>query len=304
MMRYLLMAAVLPWLCCACAGEKEQELHQSTLETLERVNEKLREVTEDNYRRTSSILQDDSKRKYRPIEPVMDSIILFTRKAISAVGVCDFTMRYEEDFSKEKQLEGLSFLAQILTTTSLRIKHDYQQYLQEQGDSIGLRKEDAEKYLQWMSDNVLDVDSLWINKGYLKLTDADLQQLLAKTKTDLIHRETSLIYLLAQFAGGSSGWGFYLFPQVIPQQNKTVKGRPYNAVIDFAELCSENSRFNLHIYVDGQELKPVKGCYAYYTSAPIYKDEKTIHITGKLKDPVTGEIQVLIEDFPYSIIVD
>jgi hypothetical protein len=91
---------------------------------------------------------------------------------------------------------------------------------------------------------------------------------------------------------------------VISQQNKTVKGRPYNAVIDFAELCCENSRFNLHIYVDGQELKSVKGCYAYYTSVPISQDGKTIYITGKLKDPVTGEVQVLIENFPYSIIVD
>jgi hypothetical protein len=99
----------------------------------------------------------------------------------------------------------------MLSTVSSGINHNYQQYLQEQGDSIGLRKEDAEKYVQWMSDNVLDVDSLWINKGYLKLTDAGLQQLLAKTKTDLIHRETSLIYHLTQLTGGLSGCGFYFF---------------------------------------------------------------------------------------------
>ncbi len=303
-MRYLFLAALLPWLCCACTDREEENLQQA-MDTFERVDFLLDKVGKDDYQMTIKILRDDIKRKYQPIGPVMDTILLATKELLSAIGVCDFALRHEKDFSREKQLEHFATLEKILTATNTRIERSYYQFMEEYGDSISLKKEDAVKYTQWLSDHTLVPKTFWQNSHYTKFTDRDLRFLLAKMKTDVKQRAAFLIYHFAELSGGMNDCGyFYSLPEIIQQQNKMVRGRSFKAIIGFPGLCYEHSRFNLHIYVNDKELSSAKGRFAYYTSAPIYQDEKTIYITGKLKDPVTGEIQVLIEDFPYSIIVD
>lgn len=168
---------------------------------MERVNTELAKVKADTFQRTTSTLEADKRKKYRPVLPLMDSVISASRRSKNALDICKSALKRKEGFSDEKRRKHLSTLVQNLARSTANITSNYQQFLEKQRDSFALLQVEIDQYKQQVLNQVMALDTRWDKQTYLTLPDDELLLLLTKTKTDIIQREALLVYHLAQLTG-------------------------------------------------------------------------------------------------------
>lgn len=205
-----------------------------------------------------------------------------------------------------KQLEHLEAkhfvkLSDMLLATKDSLIASYEQLLQQYGKApLGLREDEQEQLILKNMRILSEFDSISsvINSG---LFEKYKPILLDKFLFDLKRLETELIYHMSYFVFGRRGCGWFNFwPNITPMQNTIQKGDVFRASINLLPDDPKFRPLDIELSVDGKKIE-FEGRFAEYVSAPIWEEEKIIHLSCTSNNSLTGESYALFENLEYRI---
>ena len=303
MMRYLLMAAVLPWLCCACAGAEEAE--EILKQEISRIQAEAREAVNDNgnywlERTRYELMGDESKKKFRPLLRCLDSIKQTSLLAISELELMREDIALQAN-SKKELLEKLSSVQGNIDERKQQLRFHYTSFLQEQGEVFNIREKTKNTMQQYLDKVVAPLSSPVLWEAFLLLNKIDQQLALQSMILDWENSTTSLINHLG---AGFFSCNRYVFEHTVlvsPLQNIVRKGESFNARIWLVHADDEYDHRQKKLFIDNTEFMLLAGDYADYVSEPIFENEKIINIKAFVQDPLTGKMELAFPAFEYEI---
>jgi len=269
------------------------ESHMKTVTSLER-------STNNSYAVLQERLEDDSKAKYRPLTPAIDTI----HKMIEAVDASVDDLRKLptiEKGIKEKKLAIIRLAILKLETSLLEL---FSAFLRKENTTFDLKEWQVGDRINSMKQDLLLVDSLWkTNNIHFSIEETRL--LLSKTKVDLARTKLMLTNSLANLSGGRTlcGWRL-LVPTVLPIQENWKKGEAFEALIFGFETLAPANVSLIEVTVDGQVIPVIEEKYAYYKSDVLKRSKTTIYINVTARNNLTGEEFNFSQNFPYEIVAD
>ncbi len=239
----------------------------------------------------NELLQDPSKRKYRPLGRLFNSI--------------DSAFLQHVSIETDSTLDhvNLDSFTQELITINQAVPENIATCLALQYDSMGLNLKEKEEYQRGIGE-IMDFENV-INLLQRFDRQEDVPRPIGQSIIiDLLHAKKSLLSELIVLGGGRpiSCW-FGISPQVVPSQNIVRAGEKFKAQITIVPYDFEFHPSTLKVYVDGveQEFDEFSRFIQYESEA--LQQNKTLLIEGLRLDNWSLEFQSAWYPYKYEIVV-
>lgn len=277
-----------------------------------------------------SLLSDDSKAKYRPIEPAVDQV----RETISSfnkyvdklredlideagnkngeVDDEDYTESYGKVVPKGKKNKdvttrmlvddgrGEELKAEILKAKEQLVKI-YTDLITEHGKDFGLKETEINNRIQNIANNLpFGIDdetwqetkdkTSWSDFKFRQMPLAAVLPLMSQMQSDAKSSEAALINSMAELAGGRVVEFDSFFPVVQAEKAYVIKGDPFKAEISVGTYSSQINPSDINIYVNGSSVPVGEGGKAEYSTRTTSTGNKQLKLKVEVRNPLTGEV--------------
>lgn len=276
-----------------------------------------------------SLLSDESKAKYRAIEPAVDKVRSevntfgtyideLRAKLIDAagdqngeVGDGDYTISYGKTVPKGKKNKDVTTrilveqgVGEELKGKILEVKEKmvsaYTTLLNENGETFGLKPEEIKNRIDNIGNNLaLKIDDetwklskdkkSWADFKFRQMPLAAVMPLLSQMQSDAKSSEAALVNNMAELAGGRVVEFDAFFPVVQAEKSYVIKGEPFKAKISVGTYSSSLNPSDIGIFVNGSKLPVNNEGIAEYTAATNGVGTKTLQLRAEVVNPLTGE---------------
>lgn len=294
----------------------------------------------------NSLLEDDSKQKFRPISPAIEEV----RGAVSSfnsfvddmrntlidaagnkdgeVNDGDYVMSYGKNVPKGKKNKdvttrllvmgdegqepmGPQLKAKILETRE-KMLASFNALVDEHGKEFGFSEEEVTKMKESMEANLtLEIDdeswkeskdkNSWSDFKFRQMPLAAVLPLMSQMQSDAKSSEAALVNKMAELAGGRVVEFDSFFPVVQAEKAYVIKGEPFKATISVGTYSSSINPSDITITAGGERLKVGNDGKAEYTARTSSIGEKTIKLTAKVRNPLTGEVSEGDATYKYEV---
>ena len=276
-----------------------------------------------------NLLADESKAKYRAIEPAVDQVRAevssfnsyvndLRDKLVDAAGNNDgsvedgdFVESYGKRVPKGKKNKDITTrilvdegVGEELKAEILKVKQKmvdtYTRLLTENGEAFGLRPEEVQNRIKNIANNLpLKVDDetwqqskdkkSWADFKFRQMPLAAVMPLLSQMQADAKSSEAALVNNMAELAGGRVVEFDAFFPVVQAEKSYVIKGEPFKAKISVGTYSSSLNPSDIGIFVDGRKLPVNNDGIAEYTGSASTVGTKTLKLRAEVINPLTGE---------------
>ncbi|MEQ8704381.1 MAG: GldM family protein [Phaeodactylibacter sp.] len=288
-----------------------------------------------------SLLSDESKAKYRPIEPAVDQV----RETISSFNSYVNTLRdnlideagnqngevddedYTESYGKvvpkgKKNKDvttrmlvdagrGEELKAEILKTKEQLVKI-YTDLLRNYGKDFGLKDPEIENRIKNIGNNLpfgIDDETWkeskdkqsWADFKFRQMPLAAVLPLMSQMQSNAKSSEAALINSMAELAGGRVVEFDSFFPVVQAEKAYVIKGDPFNAEISVGTYSSQINPNDINIYVNGSAVPVGEGGKAEYSTRTTSTGNKQLKLKVEVRNPLTGEVSEGESIYEYEV---
>jgi gliding motility-associated protein GldM len=287
------------------------------------------------------LLSDESKRKYKPIEPAIDAVrakiaefneyvnVLRDDLIDSAgdkdgsVGEGDYTVSYGKRVPKGKKNKDITTRMLVdegkgeeLKNKIIETKDDilkaYTDLLTDYGDTFGLKKPEIDQRIASMSDNLpLKVDdeswkevegkNSWADFKFRQMPLAAVLPLMSQMQSDSKSSEAALINAMAELTGGRVIEFDQFFPVVQAKKAYVISGEPFEAKISVGTYSSQIQPENIKLYANGSLLKVGEDGTAEFTTSTGKIGPQSISLKAEVTNPLTGEVSEGEATYDYEV---
>jgi gliding motility-associated protein GldM len=288
-----------------------------------------------------NLLSDESKAKYKPIEPAVDQV----RSTISSfnsyvndlrdelidaagnndgeVNEEDYTESYGKRVPKGKKNKdittrmlvdegrGEELKAKIIETKDQLVKI-YSDLLSEHGEDFGLKEQEIQNRIQNIAQNLpfgIDDETWkdskdkksWADFKFRQMPLAAVLPLMSQMQSDATSSEAALVNSMAELAGGRVVEFDAFFPVVQAEKAYVIKGEPFNAEISVGTYSTQINPDDIKIRVNGSQLKVNEDGKAEYSTRTTSTGKKTLKMQVEVTNPLTGEVTDGESTFQYEV---
>ncbi len=288
-----------------------------------------------------NLLSDESKAKYRPIEPAVDQV----RSTISSfnsyvndlrddlidaagnndgeVNDEDYIESYGKRVPKGKKNKdvttrmlvdegrGEELKAEIQGTKEELVKI-YTDLLKEHGSDFGLKEEEIQNRIQNIGNNLpfgIDDETWRDSKDKKSWADFKVRQmplaavlpLMSQMQSDAKSSEAALVNSMAELAGGRVVEFDAFFPVVQAEKAYVIKGEPFKAEISVGTYSTQINPSDIKISVNGSRLEVGEDGKAEYSTRTTSTGKKTLKMDVEVRNPLTGEVTEGEGTFEYEV---
>lgn len=287
------------------------------------------------------LLSDESKRKYKPIEPAIDAVRAKIAEFNEYVNVLrddlidsagdkngkkddgDYTVSYGKTVPKGKKNKDITTrmlvdegrgeeLKKKIIETKDDILRTYTELLTEYGDTFGLKKEEIDQRVASMSDNLpLKVDdeswkevegkNSWADFKFRQMPLAAVLPLMSQMQSDSKSSEAALINAMAELTGGRVIEFDQFFPVVQAKKAYVISGEPFEAKISVGTYSSQIQPENIKLYANGSLLKVGEDGTAEFTTSTGKIGPQSISLKAEVTNPLTGEVSEGEATYDYEV---
>lgn len=287
-----------------------------------------------------SLLSEDSKAKYRAIEPAVDQI----RSEVSnfsayvnvlrdnlidvagnhngAVDTLDYTLSYGKVVPKGQKNKDITTrilvdegkgeeLKAKITETRQKMIDVYTKLLNENGQVFGLKPDEIKSRIESVANNMpfkLDDDTWvkakkksWAEFKFRQMPLAAVLPLMSQMQADAKSSEAALVNNMAELAGGRVVEFDQFFPVVSAPKSYVIKGEPFEASISVGTYSSQINPSDVGIYVNGSKLAVKADGKAEYKTGTSEIGQKTLKLKAEVRNPLTGEVNSGDATFTYEV---
>ena len=276
-----------------------------------------------------SLLSDESKAKYRAIEPAVDKVRsdidvfnsyidgirdLLLDKSGNVNGQVDegdYIIDHGKSVPKGKKNKDVTTrtlveegLGEELKDKILGVKQQmvdtYSNLLNENGEKFGLKPEEIKNRIDNIANNLpLKVDDetwklskdkkSWADFKFRQMPLAAVMPLLSQMQSDAKSSEASLVNSMAELAGGRVVEFDAFFPVVQAERSYVIKGEPFKAKISVGTYSSSLNPSDIGIFVDGRKLPVNNDGTAEFIASTTRVGTTTMKLHAEVINPLTGE---------------
>ena len=287
------------------------------------------------------LLSDESKRKYKPIEPAIDAVrakiaefneyvnVLRDDLIDSAgdkdgsVGEGDYTVSYGKRVPKGKKNKDITTrmlvdegkgeeLKNKIIETKDDILKTYTELLTEYGDTFGLKKPEIDQRIASMSDNLpLKVDdeewkqvegkNSWADFKFRQMPLAAVLPLMSQMQSDSKSSEAALINAMAELTGGRVVEFDQFFPVVQAKKAYVISGEPFEAEISVGTYSSQIQPENIALFVNGSKLEVEDDGKAKFTRPTSGIGPQKLDLKVAVTNPLTGDVSEGDATYEYEV---
>ncbi|HMQ47533.1 MAG TPA: GldM family protein [Saprospiraceae bacterium] len=286
------------------------------------------------------LLADESKAKYRPIEPAVDKV----RDAVKAFDTYvnelrdklvdasgnkngqlddgDYTLSVGKKVPKGKKDKdittrmlvndgaGEKLKAEIIKTKDELVK-TYSDLLKENGEEFGLSTSDIESRINSLALNMpFGVDdetwkksdkTSWADFKFRQMPLAAVLPLLSQMQADAKSSEAALLNSMAELAGGRVIEFDAFFPVVQAEKSYVIKGEPFKATISVGTYSTQINPDDIGIFVGGSKLSVNDEGKAEYSTTTSSTGKQTLSMKVEVRNPLTGEVSEGDGTYEYEV---
>lgn len=286
------------------------------------------------------LLEDESKAKYRPIEPAVDEV----RAAVSDFNTyvdqmrdllideggnrdgenndADYLIDHGKKVPKGKKNKDITTrllvddgkgeeLKDKILETRDRLISSYSALLEEYGRDFGLSEDEIKRNVETIGGNIpFDVDDetwkdtdkkSWADFKFRQMPLAAVLPLLSQMQSDAKSSEASLVNQMATLAGGRVVEFDAFFPVVQAEKAYVIAGEPFKAEISVGTYSTQINPEDINISVNGSRLSVGENGRAQYTASTSSTGEKTLNMNVSVRNPLTGEVTEGDGSFTYEV---
>lgn len=287
-----------------------------------------------------TLLNDESKAKYRAIGPAVDEVrsevVNFTAYVdqlrdvlLDAGGNMNKKVDegdYQESYGKKvprglknkdittrmlvDEKKGAELKAKLVEVKQKMIDA-YTKLLNENGEKFGLKKEEIDSRIQGIANNLpLTIDDetwkksdkkSWEDFKFRQMPLAAVLPLLSQMQADAKSSEASLVNNMAELAGGRVVEFDAFFPVVSAKKSYLIAGEPFEAEISVGTYSSQINPSDIGIFVNGSKIPVGNDGKAKYSARTEGLGEKTLKLDAQVRNPLTGEISKGSSTFTYEV---
>lgn len=296
---------------------------------------------EQTVRSLKNLLSDESKAKYKPIEPAVDQV----RSTISGfnsyvnelrdelidaagnqngeVDDGDYAISYGKRVPKGKKNKdittrmlvdegrGEELKAKILETKDELVKI-YSDLLNQHGEEFGLNEQEVQNRIQNIGENLpfgIDDETWkdskdkksWADFKFRQMPLAAVLPLMSQMQSDGKSSEAALVNSMAELAGGRVVEFDAFFPVVQAEKAYVIKGETFNAKVSVGTYSTQINPDDIKISVNGSLLKVNEEGKAEYSTRATSTGKKTLNMEVEVTNPLTGEVTPGKGTFQYEV---
>ena len=287
------------------------------------------------------LLKDDSKAKYRPLQPAIQTI----RDEVSAFSTYveglktrlidesgnkngdeddgDYVMK-EGVRKKLKGLKNKDVPTQLMVNEGVgdelegkiteargNIIKAYTDVLNEHGKTFGLKPEEVKTRIQNFENTLtLGVTEEWKeSKDKTSWSDYKFRQMpvaavlptLTQIITDARNAESSGVNQLAELSGGRVVEFNQFFPVVSAKKGYILEGETFEAEVSVGTYSDQINPNDVNITINGKSYRPDKDGKVKYTARGNRLGTQTLKLGAAVTNPLTGEVSKGNSEFSYEV---
>ncbi len=286
------------------------------------------------------LLKDDAKRKYRPLQPaiqtIRDEVASFSEyvedlkvQLIDGSGDKngshddgDYVMKKGERY-KLKGIKNKDITTKMMVVDGLgdeleakiidsraKIVKAYSDVLTDHGKTFGLKAEEIKKRVENFEANLtLNVTDEWQNSDKKSWAEFSFKQMpvaavlpsLTKMITDARNAESSGVNQLAELSGGRVIEFNQFFPVISAKKGYVIKGDKFEAEVSVGTYSDQINPSDVTITINGQSKRPNKDGKVVFTETANTLGKRTLKLGAAVKNPLTGEVSKGNSEFSYEV---
>lgn len=288
-----------------------------------------------------NLLADDSKRKFRPIEPAVDQVRTTVAEfntyvdeirdqLVDASGNRDGEVNDEDytiDHGKRvpkgkknkdvttnllvKQGLGEELKTKIIDTKEMLVKI-YTDLLEQHGEAFGRKPTEIQQMVANIDANLpfgIDDETWreskdkdsWADFKFRQMPVAAVLPLLSQMQSDATSSEASLVNQMAELAGGRVIEFDAFFPVVQADKNYVIRGEPFKAKISVGTYSTQIKPEDITLSVNGNRLTVGEDGSAEFTAPTNSLGTKTLQLAAEVRNPLTGEVSGGDATYAYEV---
>ena len=286
------------------------------------------------------LLKDDSKVKYRPLQPaiqtIRDEVASFSdyvedmkvqlidgsgdKNGVHDDG--DYVIKYEKRYKlkgmKNKDvptrmmvMDGMGAeLEGKVTETRANIIKAYTDVLTEHGKTFGLQDAEIKTRIANFEANLtLGVTDEWEQSGKESWSDFKFRQMpvaavlptLTQMITDARNAESSGVNQLAELSGGRVIEFNQFFPVISAKKGYVIKGDKFEAEVSVGTYSDQINPSDVTITINGQSKRPDKDGKVKFVETASTLGTRNLKLTAAVRNPLTGETSKGSSEFAYEV---
>jgi gliding motility-associated protein GldM len=287
------------------------------------------------------LLSDDSKAKYRPIEPAIDEVRQNVKsfntyvdnlrdQLIDAAGNQDgenndgdYAVSYGKKVPKGKKNKdvttrmlvdegmGEELKAEILKTRENMV-NTYTNLLNDHGETFGLQEGEIKNRIANIGNNLpfgIDDETWkgskdkksWADFKFRQMPLAAVLPLMSQMQSDAKSSEAALLNNMAELAGGRVVEFDAFFPVVQAEKAYVIRGEPFKAQISVGTYSTQINPDDIGIYVNGSKLSVTEEGKAEYSTSTSSLGTKTLNLNVEVRNPLTNEVSKGEGTYSYEV---
>ena len=287
------------------------------------------------------LLSDESKKKFKPIEPAVDEV----RQTISSfndyvdvlrdqivdmsgndngeIDEGDFAESYGKKVPKGKKNKDITTnllvkkgkgeeLKEKIIETKDNLIRIYSDLLNNFGEDFDLNKAEIEKNIENINNNLafgIDDETWreskdkksWADFKFRQMPVAAVLPLLSQMQSDAKSSEAAIINDFAKFAGGKVIEFDAFFPVVEAKKAYVIKGQPFEAKISVGTYSSQINPEDIGIFVNGNKIPVGDDGKAEFTTGTSSLGTKSLNLRAVVRNPLTGEVSEGETSYEYEV---
>ena len=141
----------------------------------------------------------------------------------------------------------------------------------------------------------------WADFRFRQMPVISTLPLLTKFQTDAKNAEALAVGKLSELAGGKEIVFNQFFPVINAKKAYVIKGEKFEAEISLGAYSSDIPPENINLTVDGARLPVGKDGKAIYSKTTGSTGSKTINLSARVTNPLTGEVSDAKSTFQYEV---
>ena len=288
-----------------------------------------------------ALLKDDSKAKYRPLQPaiqsIRDEVASFSSyvedlkvKLIDQSGDKDGTINDGDYIIKEGKRYKLKGLKNKDVPTKMMVNDGvgdeleakiveargniiaaYKTVLEEHGKTFGLKPEEISSRVQNFESNLtLGVTEDWKeSKDKTSWSDYKFRQMpvaavlptLTQMITDGRNAEAAGVNQLAELSGGRVVEFNQFFPVISAKKGYLLEGETFEATVSVGTYSDAINPNDVNITINGKSFRPDNDGKVKFTERAGSLGTRNLKLTATVKNPLTGEVSKGDSEFAYEV---
>lgn len=280
----------------------DRELLRKIEASLQRTSSTLAVEAAQEKQKIRSILADEAKLKYSEVGIALDSI---DSSYVSTKRILNYlkTAILKENGNQADKTDSIDMAIKLVKESIEKEVHIYGNILNTNGGEYGLKKDEIKKLENKMT---ITLDSTLLSMASPNEATNALEStlMLAICESELERFHLEILKNLGNLTGGKAIRCYFgIYPVVLPLQNCVKKGKTFRASIVLEPNDLPFSPDDVQLFVDGKPLEFTKGWYVEFEVPDVHKN-KTVRISGLIRDEMTGKMLEVFSDVRYEIKVE